>query len=260
MKKCASFVLLFTCFLFLFTALLGRSYVAGTNDFFSGIKSKLSLAGNTFENFINQNSLRQENEALKKEITDLKAQKAETETLKEENKMLTSALDIKESKIPNTKISASVVGINTYGGFYLTIDRGKNHGISKGDVCVFGSALVGKVREIFDNFSTVTPITADSCVVGVENSHLDAGTVTGKMSLLTKNLCRVEFFGNVSSGVGDVLVTSGLSDTYPQGLLVGEIYSVDDEILLKTQVDFFKIRTLCVIPTNQEVSREGNKN
>ena len=259
MKKCAVFVFLFTCFLLLFAAVSGRSYMAGAQKLFLGMKLKLSEAGQTFDELINKNSLRRENESLRKEISHLKARAVESESLKYENEMLKSALDIKDANISANRINASVVGVNTHGGFFLTVDRGKKQGISKGDVCVFGSALVGKISEVFDSFATVIPITADSCVVGIANSQGDAGVAMGSLPLMAKNMCSVEFFANVQISEGDILVTSGLSDTYPKGLLVGEVCSSDEEILLKTQVDFFKIRTLSVIPSRQEVSREGNK-
>ena len=260
MKKCASFVFLFTCFVLVFYAFSGTSYMAGAQNLFSGIKSKLYKGAQSLDSFINKNSLLDENENLKQEITYLKSQLTADEISDTQNRMLTDALkDTKNNTFPNA-INASVSAITQQGGFFITIDKGAKQGISKGDVCVFGSALVGKIYRVFENHALVTPITADGCVVGIMNSESMSGVITGSADLINKNMCRLEFFSNTQANNGDVLVTSGLSDTYPEGLLAGETVSNEDGLFLKTQVDFFKLRTVWVIPSFKEVSYGDDKN
>lgn len=201
-----------------------------------------------FSSLTNGRKLAHENEQLKKELSRIRSKEAENIRLAQENDNLHKLLNLTKKFPYKKQIAANVVRLNTLGEFSLVIDKGRNHGIDAGTVSVWGDALVGKVTECYDTFSVITPITAPDSVTGIINSTEDAGTVSGSLSLCGKNMCELDFFSEgAQKKNGDTIYTSGLSDIYPKGLVLGKIHVAEDATTIKTEVDFFKIRTLSLI-------------
>ena len=255
MKKCSIFVIAFTFSVLMLFAIGGKEVVPF--EALQKIRTSLSGVGTAINGFIEKNNLTEENDLLKKELTDLKQKEAESEKLKYENEMLKEALSVENPLKNHYRVNATVTGINREGGFFLIIDRGAKHGIQKNNAVVFGSALVGKVASVMPDSATVIPFTSPDCTVGVVTTKGDRGILRADGRLLPQNMCRVEFFGNTKIEKGETFITSGLSDTYPADLLVGEAVVKNNEVFLKAQVDFFKIQTLSVIPS--EVRREQSR-
>lgn len=255
MKKCSIFVIFFTFSVLMIFAIGGREFVPF--EALQKVRTSLSGVGTAINGFIEKENLAEENNLLKKELTDLKQKEAESEKLKYENEMLKEALSLENPPKNNFRVNATVTGINREGGFFLIIDRGAKHGIQKNNAVVFGSALVGKVASVMPDSATVIPFTSPDCTVGVVSTKGDRGILHSDGGLLPHNMARVELFGNTKIENGETFMTSGLSDTYPADLLVGEVALRDDEVFLKAQVDFFKIQTLSVIPS--EVRREQSR-
>jgi len=254
MKKCGIFVVVFTFCVLMLYAVWGREFFSKETGALQKIRTSLSGVGNAICGFLEKNNLTKENDLLKKELTDLKAESTELEKLKNENEMLKEALSLDNPRKNPYRINATVTGINRTGEFFLIIDRGAKHGIRKNDVAVFGSALVGKVANVLPDSATVIPYIAPDYTVGVATAKGDRGISHADAELVSLNMSRVEFFGNAKVESGETFITSGLSETYPADLLVGEAVVKNNEVFIKSQVDFFKIRTLSVIPS--EVSRE----
>ncbi len=248
MKKCGIFIFVFTFFVILCSSFLRPQYMRVAHNTFSTLKSQLNSFSSGFNGLIYGKKLTEENEKLKKELTSLSSLTAENKLLQKENENLSKMLDLKKKYPKKKQIAATVLRLTTVGDFAITVDKGANDGVNTGDVAVFGNALVGRVRESFDNFSVITPITAPDVTTGIMNDLSDAGFITGRLSLAYKNMCELSFFlDSVTVKTGDVIVTSGLSDVYPEGLTVGNALKSNDSLFLKTEVDFFKIRTLTLI-------------
>lgn len=248
MKKSVIFVLTFTFCVLVLAGIFGTNLQAFSLKTFSGIKSAFTNSGVAFESFLSSNRLRDENEELKKELSRLNAQDTQIEMLKTENTALRSSLGLRENSSYNILCNVSVIDINTTGDFTLTVDRGARQGIKSGDVAVWGGALAGKVTQVFDNYSLITPVSAPYQTTGVSCVDGDSGTVTGSAAYFRENVCLLSFFGeNSNISKGDTIVTSGMSDIYPAGLTVGKVYSTASDIKVKTDIDFFKIRTLTIV-------------
>ena len=248
MKRCGLFVFIFTFLTVICAFLLRPQYMNFSNKAFFNLTSSIKEIGDSFYAVMNKSELIYENESLKKRLSVVNSYEDENEILKKENENLHKLLRLKkESRYKNT-ITANVIRLNTLGEFTLTIDCGKNQGVDAGCVAVWGNALVGRVKESFDDFSYVVPITSPDTVVGILNENEDAGLITGKPELYQKNMCELSFFSNTAEAIAEsTVITSGLSDVYPKWMIVGKITKENGMAVVKTEVDFFKIRTLSLI-------------
>jgi rod shape-determining protein MreC len=166
-------------------------------------------------------TLRAENGALRTEVAKLQADLAGYQDLRARLRVLEQVndLEILDPDIP--QISANVIGRPDPFGASFIIDQGTDDGISVGHPVVdpYGY-VVGKVVEVSPGFATVIPITQDREAVTV----LVDGQVGSLSSLLGSDLLRLEVFDAVDAlRAGDLVVTSAVSVTYPQGLPVGEV-------------------------------------
>lgn len=248
MKKSGIFVFVFTFTIVMCAMLFRPQYMNFSKKAFGNITTNMKKLADNFYATTNRTELLEENERLKKELSYKNSYIDENKLLRQENDNLYKMLSLTKRSPHKKQIAANVTGINTLGKFTITIDRGKNQGINKGTVAVWGDALVGKVCESFDDFSYISPVSAPDNVTGIISETEDAGLVTGKPELYQKNMCELSFFLNGAKALGgSTITTSGLSDTYPKGLIVGKVYKKNGMVLIKTEVDFFKIRTLSLI-------------
>ncbi|MBQ3181814.1 MAG: rod shape-determining protein MreC [Clostridia bacterium] len=248
MKKSGIFIFVFTFVAVICALFLRPQYMNLSRRFFGKVTSAIDSFADDFYATFNNSHLLEENEQLKIKLSYNNSYEVENKLIKQENEKLRKLLDLLPKTPYKNKASANVVGLVTTGKFYLIADKGQNHGIKAGDIALWGNALAGKVSESFSDFSFVTPISAPDVAVGIKNEEDDAGLISGKASLYQKNMCKLSFFSNtavISSGKS--IVTSGLSDTYPAGILVGKIQKENGDWVVKTEVDFFKIRTLQLI-------------
>lgn len=245
MKKIALFCGCFTFFVLVFLMAADHSYKEASLTAFSKSRQAVTDLSEGFYAFFNKKSLLRENEELKEKLSE-QITPAGYEYLKLENEQLKKALSVKSSSNRKT-VTGRVVEISTQGDFCITIDCGAAHGVNVGDAVVFGNAVAGVITEVFHSYSVFSPITADNRTTGIADKEGNLGTVTGSASLLKNNLCNISFFAESNVGVGDVLLTSGLSDIYPEGLIVGKIHNIGKNITVKTETDFFKARIFSVI-------------
>lgn len=248
MKKSGVFIFIFTFLAVFFAVTLKGQYVNFSQSAFGKTVSKVQRLGDDLYSLINKSQLLEENEQLKAELSQIKSQEAENKLIKQENERLYELLSL-EKKMPyKSRQAASIIGLNTFGEFSLIADKGEDHGIEKDDVALWGNALVGKVEQVYSDICYITPITAPDSFVGIMNEKQDAGLTLGTSSLYKKNMCKLSFFSNTAEILTDATVfTSGLSDVYPKGIVVGKIKKQNGETFVKTEVDFFKIRTIHLI-------------
>lgn len=170
-------------------------------------------------------TLRAENARLRAADADLRRQIVELDAAAKENATLRQALDFQKSS-GHKLVAADVIGA---GPDALTrtmeIDRGTADGVRPGMVVVTGAGLLGRVREAGPHAANVQTLADPQSRVNVYLSRSGLqGTVTGGPSALQLDL--QHSFG-VSASSGDWVLTSGVGGTYPRGLVVGEIATVN---------------------------------
>ncbi|MDE1920968.1 MAG: rod shape-determining protein MreC [Candidatus Omnitrophica bacterium] len=106
----------------------------------------------------------------------------------------------------------------------LIIDRGRAEGLKVGQPVVNPLGVVGRVFETGEHTAKVVLLSDPTfAVAAVDQRSRENGLLTGT---LEGNL-RFEYLTDKADvKVGDVLVTSGLSTAFPEGILIGRITNV----------------------------------
>ena len=173
-----------------------------------------------------------------------------------ENSRLKRLLEFNDS-LPQKSVGVRIIG---YGlkpwKKSILLNKGSSQGVKPQSVLVVPAGLVGRVVEVgvlssqaiilTDPESRVTAITLTSRAQGVVE-----GNGGGKLKLRYLNL-------DDAVQVGEIVVTSGLSDIYPKGLRIGRIESIERDpdglhlaATVRPAVRFSKIEEmLCLEPSN----------
>lgn len=209
-----------------------------------------------------------ENKELKSQIDDQTSQINKTKLEQYELDNYRELLELDNQYADFDKIAAHVIamdGTNWFSTF--TIDKGSKQGIAKGMNVIAGSGLVGIVTDVGPNYSKVRSIIDDSSnVSAMVLTTKDNFNVSG--SLMNMNKDKVLPFSelrdeNDKVQQGDPVVTSYVSDQYQQGLLIGYIYSVEDNANNLTKsgyitpvVDFQHLQDVLVITEIKNTGKE----
>lgn len=119
---------------------------------------------------------------------------------------------------------------------FLTLDRGKNHGVKPEMAVISSEGIVGVVYAVSGNFSTVISLLNRDFRLSAKikkNNYFGSLTWEG-ISPHTALLSEIPYHVNVQRG--DTIVTSGYSTIFPEGLLVGTVSAFEIE-----ESNFFRI-------------------
>ncbi len=169
-----------------------------------------------------------ENTRLEEKIQELIAQNTQLKELEKENEFLRSYLKLPQSEKYQIYL-ANIVGRDFQGlESYILIDQGSKAGIKKQmPVIVFNNILIGMVVEVFDDFSKIRLITSSNSKIPVliQESRAE-GLIEGTnedvffINLIAKDV-KVE--------AGQTVITSGMGEIFPRGLLIGSILSAESK-------------------------------
>lgn len=180
-------------------------------------------ASDFLEAVFNLKLLKSEADELRAENQKLLAETTELEKIKEENKFLREALEINLQKEFKLDL-ARIIGKDISSDFIL-IDRGEDDGIKKGmPVISSQKVLLGKVSEVFNNFSKVMLISSKESSFDAEIMNKDISGIVKGEERLSAVLTLIPQNEEISQG--DIIVTSRLGGIFPQGLLIGKIDKV----------------------------------
>ena len=139
----------------------------------------------------------------------------------------------------------------------LTINKGTSSGLEVGD-CVMNEtgALVGIISEVGTNWATILTLVDTDTSLGAQVFRTgDLGLAQGDFSLMQEDRLRLNLLpADAALLGGDLVVTSGLGDYYPQGLVIGSVEKVqmdpsgsDSYAILAPAVDFDQLTEVFVI-------------
>ncbi len=173
----------------------------------------------------------EENIELREEITRLREQLVSYQSLENENERLREMLEIRQEDPQLELVDAKVIARTPDNFQSFTIDRGSLDGISLYDPVITADGLVGYIGELGSVTSRVVTILSPECNVGAVSSDTgDSGNVTGNLTLAQDGLTRMELITrDAQLQPGSLLVTAGLSGSFPEGVLIGTIQSVELE-------------------------------
>ena len=165
------------------------------------------------------------NERLREDNRRLKIQAQRLAALREENNRLRQLLN--EAEHLERSVSAAQVIAESPDPFHhiLTVSRGREDGVHKGQPVISADGLVGQV-------GTLTPYSAQVILLTDPNSGIPVlvrnsrvrGILAGTGSKNRLELRYVPTSAEVAAG--DTLITSGLGEVYPKGLVAARVTKV----------------------------------
>lgn len=161
-------------------------------------------------------------------VDSLQAKQADLEKQLAEMKKL---LELNNSSFEYEYLNATVVNRNV-GYWYntITVDKGKNSGVQKDMVVMVADGLIGKVTKVTNFTSTVKLLTNNdttmplSVKINIGDKYI-FGILNGYDNE-TERLIVEGISGNDKIPVNSSVVTTGLSDNSPSGVLIGKVESV----------------------------------
>ncbi len=210
--------------------------------------------GGEIETFTSVTQLEDAYVQLKKMYTAALVEKGKSEMLEQENRSLREQLNFfKTHDIEH--IGAEVIGKNIDPiGSSIIIDQGSRSGVSIGNpVIVEDGVFVGKIARTEEDFSIVRLIsdTQSKIASTLLNYDKSIGLVEGGYGISV----RMSFIPqNEEIQIGDIVMTSGLEEGVPYGLLIGTIESVEKELyqpfqraIVQSPINLEKIRVVSVL-------------
>lgn len=147
------------------------------------------------------------------------------EEVKKENDELKQLLDIPFSLTDFTLINASVIRRNSvYWMEEITINKGKNDGIEKNQIVINKNGMIGKVINSSRDTSIIRLITSFKEPISVIINDSFKLLDVENYNLYIKGINKQD-----TINVGDQVLTSGLSDLFPKGILIGTIEEIIEE-------------------------------
>ena len=206
--------------------------------------------------------LQAENDALQAKVDDLTVKINLLQQDKEELERLRELYKLDEYYSDYKTVGARVTS-NDSGNWFssFVIDKGKNDGV-KADMNVMAEGgLVGIVTEVGPNWARVRSIIDDaSNVSGLVLSTSDTCIVNGDLTLMQDGKIRFEQLPNNGTelAVGELVVTSHISNKFLQGIIIGYISEVHQDANNLTRsgyitpaVDFQHLREVLVITSTK---------
>ncbi len=206
-----------------------------------------------------KNNVYEKYKELKEKEESYDSLQAENDNLKAEVEKLKKSLELNTILSDSIFTNATVVNRNIdYWYDEITIDKGSKSGITKGMAVVNNSGLLGQITSVSNYYSTVKLLANEnmSDKISVKISVGDQ-YVYGLISQYSSknNIYTVEGISeNIDIPKGAEVVTTGMGDTFPSGLLVGHVKRVTTDnfdlskvAIVESSVDFDDIDYVSVL-------------
>ena len=189
---------------------------------------------------------------LKEKVDVLRARLVGLEEVIRENTRLEDLLKFKRELVYSSVV-ANVIGRDpSYWNSTMIIDRGEEDGIRQGMPVVNAAGVIGKVAEAgFDTSKVILLTDSQFSLAALVQGPRESGLVSGTL----KGVCRMRYIrADAKVDIGDKVITSKLSSSFPEGLLIGEIIAINNgsknptvEYLVEPSVSFSQIEEVLVI-------------
>ena len=168
--------------------------------------------------------LEKENQALKRELQELKLQMNRYREAELANERLRALLNFKKS-IATPLLPAQLVAFDPSGWFQtILIDKGRNDGVVLDMAVVSAEGLVGRVIGVGKHHAKVLLILDGNSAV---DAYIQRSRARGVLVGLGRELCILKYVQrNEDVQVGDKVISSGMGGVFPKGLLVGTVQEV----------------------------------
>ena len=222
--------------------------------------------GSVWSGYVDLRHVRQENEALRRQVADLQVR------LQEERAQALRAGGLQRllgfrSEVSLPTLAAEVIAGDATPGFQtITIDRGSRDGVQR-DMAVIGpDGVIGRIiGDPVAHASQVQLIIGKNAAAGAMLERTRAsGLVTGGAG---DPPLALEYMSNLADvQAGDRVVTSGIDGIYPKGFALGRVESATrgtnlyQVVTVRPAVDFTRLEEVLVVLTPPVTAdREGKQ-
>lgn len=211
----------------------------------------------SYSSFSNQKTIQEQYNILLSKNQDLEVANAKLKDLEKENSEIRKQLNFFHRR-NFTSVAADIVGQSSDSVEKMVIiDVGEAEGIKFGQPVISGDGiLVGTIAKVEKSISMVRLINDNQSKIAatILNKDSSLGVVEGGYGLSV----RMNFIPrNEDILIGDQIITSGLEETIPRGLLIGEVAVVENEAyqpfqqaVLTTATDLSKLIIVSVLISN----------
>jgi len=202
--------------------------------------------------YFNLVGVRSENVLLQKTVADLQRENQLLQETALENKRLRELIGFKKT-LPYHFIPAAIIGRDPSSWFRtLLIDKGTDNGLRRGAAVMTAQGIVGKVLDAQKTAAKVLLLIDSNSALDILVQRSRAkGIVEGR----TEELCELRFVSKTEDiQRGDVIITSGLDEIIPKGIVVGAVVNVVRNspgffqlVEVKPAVDFSRLEEVLVV-------------
>jgi len=162
--------------------------------------------------------------------------------LKDENRILRNYLNFLSKNQLNYTLSNIISRSNflTANEKQYIIDKGESHGLKKGLVVLNSEGIIiGKITKTNKNSSEICLTTDKDCkfAATIQNNSRTAGITFGELNLTIK----MDFIPQTEElKLNDAVITSGLEENIPRGLIIGkiaQIYQEDNDVWQSANIE-----------------------
>lgn len=191
-----------------------------------------------------------ENRRLRAEVGTLRLDARAAEESRQEAKRLRELLALRDEG-GRGAVAARVVARGGGSARVVLLGGGESQGIARNQSVITPAGVVGRVIEAAPGVAKVqTLLDPNSGVAALIQRTRVQGILVGEGT----DSCRLEFVsGLLRVEVGDVVVTSGLDDIHPKGIIlgvvseVGEVKGLTRYVKVRPEVDFRRLEEVLVL-------------
>jgi len=206
--------------------------IKDSSTFIMGVITKpIKMVKNQMKENDEKSKMYKEYKKLKSRAEKSKMYEARIKELESEIDDLSKSLELNDTITDYKKINAEVVNRNV-GTWYntLNINKGIKSGIKEGMAVVVNQGLIGKIVNASNFTSTVKLLSTDELSNKISvKIQLDDKSIYGLLVSYNKkkNIYMIEGISdNAEIKNGAKVVTTGLSEVFPSGILIGEVKNV----------------------------------
>lgn len=229
-----------------------RFGISLVSPFFKSVTRTLHATRDIWVTYFTSVNAVRENADLRRQLGEALAIRNRYEELKLENIRLKKFVHF-TSAVPDTYVAARIIARDPSPWFKtIIIDKGAGDGIAKGSPVLVSEGVVGQIIEVANNYARVLLITDRNSAVDalVQNSRV-RGMVKGN----NEDHCFFVYaLRKYEVRQGEMIVSSGLDQVFPKGLMIGRVLEVTkahtqlfQNIVIETSVDFEKLEEVLVL-------------
>ncbi len=180
------------------------------------------------ERIRSRDELFQENQSLKDEVFILRTQLQKLVALKAENAQLRNLLGT-EQKVEGRRLVAEIINVATDPSVHeILINKGSTHGVYRGQAVLDAFGVMGQVIDVSTFTSRILLITDPRHAIPVRVERSGERSIAlgdGQLDYLTLQYVR----STADIQVGDLLLSSGIGERFPDGYPVATVTEVNKE-------------------------------